>query len=320
MLSDKLKAILKLLRIRQYYKNVLIFGAIFFSKNLLDFSLYPNIIIGFIVLCCASSLNYIINDIKDIEKDRIHPEKQKKKPLASGELSVSFAIILILILTGIIVVSLIFFIQNIFFIFTILLLIITGQMYNLILKNYPFVDLITLSFGYLWRTLAGCVIIGFLISPWLFLAIFEVAMFLVIAKRRGDLTYLGKDKAFEHKKVYNQYSQELLVQLHNMIATALFITYSLYLINKFDLDLFDLDLFGTSTLILHEYMVILSIPFALYIIMRFMYLTSTKPEIARHAEKIFFDKGIFIAGVITFCILTYSFYFDDIIAILFPGT
>jgi len=312
MVSNKLKAILNLLRVRQYYKNVLIFLALFFSELLLDFSLYPNIILGFILLCCASSINYIINDMKDIEKDRTHAEKEKKKPLASGELSVSFAIILLLILSGIIIISVLFFIQDLLFILTLLLLIVTGQLYNLLLKNYPFVDLIALSFGYIWRTLAGCVLIGYLISPWLFLAIFEVAMFLVIAKRRGDLFYLGKDKASDHKEVYNQYSPELLVQLHNMMATALFITYSLYLINKFDLNLFP------STVNLYEYIVILSIPFALYIIMRFMYLTSAKPEIARHAEKIFLDKGILIAGAITFCILLYAFYFDKIIELLFP--
>ena len=312
MVSNKLKAILNLLRVRQYYKNVLIFLALFFSELLLDFSLYPNIILGFILLCCASSINYIINDMKDIEKDRTHAEKEKKKPLASGELSVSFAIILLLILSGIIIISVLFFIQDLLFILTLLLLIVTGQLYNLLLKNYPFVDLIALSFGYIWRTLAGCVLIGYLISPWLFLAIFEVAMFLVIAKRRGDLFYLGKDKASDHKEVYNQYSPELLVQLHNMMATALFITYSLYLINKFDLNLFP------STVNLYEYIVILSIPFALYIIMRFMYLTSAKPEIARHAEKIFLDKGILIAGAITFCILLYAFYFDNIIAFLYP--
>ena len=313
MVSDKLKAILNLLRIRQYYKNVLILIAIIFSRKLLDFSLYPNIILGFILLCCVSSINYIINDIKDIEKDRAHSEKEKKKPLASGELSVSFAIILVVILSGMIIISVIFFIQDLLFIITLVLLVITGQLYNLVLKDYPFVDLIALSFGYIWRTLAGCVLIGFLISPWLFLAIFEVAMFLVIAKRRGDLFYLGKDNASKHKQVYNQYSQELLVQLHNMMATALFITYSLYLINKFNLNLF-----GTGTVNLYEYFVILSIPFALYIIMRFIYLTSVKPEIARHAEKIFLDKGILIAGAITGSILLFALYFDDIFMLLFP--
>ena len=118
MVNDKLKAILNLLRIRQYYKNILIFVAIFFSEKLLDFTLYPNIILGFILLCCASSINYIINDIKDVEKDRTHPEKEKKKPLASGELPVSLAIILILILTGIIIISFLFFIQDILFIIT----------------------------------------------------------------------------------------------------------------------------------------------------------------------------------------------------------
>ncbi len=318
MVIDKIKPLLKLLRIRQYYKNALIFVAIFFSEKIFEFALYPNIFLGFILLCCASSINYIINDIKDIEKDRIHQEKQKKKPLASGELSVSFAIVLLLTLIGVIVISLLFLIQNDYKLFTtliIILLIITGQLYNLVLKNYPFMDMITLSFGYIWRTLAGCVFIGYLISPWLFLAIFEVAMFLVIAKRRGDLIYLGKEKASEHKKVYNQYSEELLVQLHGMIATALFITFSLYLINKFNLNLYGEP--GNITPV-HHYIVILSIPFALFIIMRFMYLTSVKPEVARHAEKIFFDKGILIAGAITGAILAYSFYFDTLITLLFP--
>ena len=313
MLSVKLKNLLYLLRVRQYYKNVLIFLALFFSENLLNFSFYPNIILGFFLLCFTSSINYIINDIKDIEKDRMHLEKKRKKPLASGEISISFAIILLLILSVIIIILALFLIQDMFFFIILILLVITGQLYNIQLKNYPFIDLITLSFGYIWRTLAGCVLIGFLISPWLFLAIFELAMFLVIAKRRGDLSYLGKDKAHEHKEVYSQYSEELLLQLHNMIATALFITYSLYLINKFNLNLFD-----TGTVMLYEYIVILSIPFALYILMRFMHLTSAQPEIARHTEKVFLDKGILIAGAITGGILLYAFYFDNIIALFFP--
>ena len=66
----KIKNILNLLRFRQFYKNTLIFWGAFFSRSLLDFSLYPTLILGFILLCCASSINYIVNDIRDIEKDR----------------------------------------------------------------------------------------------------------------------------------------------------------------------------------------------------------------------------------------------------------
>jgi len=88
-MPSKFKSILNLLRVRQYYKNLMIFVGIFFSERLFETNLYFNLIIGFLLLCFTSSFNYIINDIKDIESDKNHPEKIKKKPLASGDISIS---------------------------------------------------------------------------------------------------------------------------------------------------------------------------------------------------------------------------------------
>jgi len=186
----------------------------------------------------------------------------------------------------------------------------TGQLYNHLFKNYAFIDILILSTGYLWRTLAGCTIIEEYVSAWLFLAIFEVAMFLSIAKRRGDLRFLGKNKALEHKKVYDQYSLKLLDQFHVLIAGSLFMTYSLYLLINFNLINFNLT--ETRNPNFHEYLAIFTIPLSLYIIMRFMYLTSAKPEIARSTEKAFLDKGIIITGIILITILFFSFYFDTL--------
>ncbi len=309
-MTSKIRSIVDLLRVRQYYKNVLIFVGVFFSKKIFEITLYFPLILGFVLLCCASSFNYIINDILDVERDKKHPEKMKKKPLASGDLSVSFAVLLLLIITAFIIFSLVFLIPNISFIFMIILIILTGQLYNHFFKNYAFIDISILSTGYLWRALSGVVIINEYISAWLFLAIFEIAMFLSIAKRKGDLMLLGTEKAVEHKKVYDQYSLKLLDQFHIMIASSLFITYSLYLILKFNL--FD------PTINLQEYIVIFTIPISLYLIMRYMYLTSTKPEIARRTEKAFFDKGIILAGFFLFLILFFSFYYDVIVG-LFSG-
>ncbi|MBA7526317.1 hypothetical protein ES705_18478 [subsurface metagenome] len=306
-MTSKIRSIVNLLRVRQYYKNVLIFVGVFFSKRIFEVELYFPLILGFILLCCASSFNYIINDILDVERDKKHPEKMKKKPLASGDLPVYFAVLLLLIISAFTIFSLVFLIQNISFIFMIILIILTGQLYNHFFKNYAFIDISILSTGYLWRALSGVVIINEYISAWLFLAIFEIAMFLSIAKRRGDLMLLGKDKAVEHKKVYNQYSQKILEQFHVMIAGSLFMTYSLYLIFKFNL--------FEPTINLQEYIVIFTIPISLYLIMRFMYLTSAKPEIARKTEKAFLDKGILISGGILFLILFSSFYYDIIIGI-----
>ena len=306
-MTSKIRSIVNLLRVRQYYKNVLIFVGVFFSKRIFEVELYFPLILGFILLCCASSFNYIINDIIDVERDKKHPEKLKKKPLASGALPVYFAVLLLLILSAFMIFSFVFLIPNISFIFMIILIILTGQFYNHFFKNYAFIDISILSTGYLWRALSGVVLINEYISAWLFLAIFEIAMFLSIAKRKGDLMLLGKDKAVEHKKVYDQYSLKLLDQFHIMIASSLFMTYSLYLILKFNL--------FEPTINLQEYIVIFTIPISLYLIMRYMYLTSAKPEIARRTEKAFFDKGIILAGIFLFLILFSSFYYDVLVGI-----
>jgi 4-hydroxybenzoate polyprenyltransferase len=308
-MPSKIKSIFHLLRVRQYYKNVLVLVGIFFSQRLFETSLYFNLIIGFIILCCTSSINYIINDIRDIKKDKLHPEKIRKKPLASGDIPVFFALILLIVLSGIIGFLLyLFLIAKLGFILMIIFIFITGQLYNHLLKKYAFIDIIILSTGYLWRALAGCAIIEEFVSAWLFLAIFEVALFLSIAKRRGDLMILGKDKAVEHKKVYDQYSLTILTNFHMIIAGTLFITYSLYLIQKFNLDI-------PGSAILSGYLAILTIPISLYIIMRYMYLTSSKPEIARSTEKAFLDKGIIIAGFMLLVILFSAFYYGEIAAI-----
>jgi len=309
-MPSKIKNILNLLRVRQYYKNGLIFVGAFFSGKLIESSIWYLLIIGFIILCCASSFNYIINDIRDIEKDKKHTEKLEKRPLASGDLSVFFALIILVILLGIggglIIV---FILPNWNFVIMIILILITGQLYNHIFKKIAFIDILSLSLIYLWRALAGCFLIEVFISPWLFLAIFEIALFLVIAKRKGDLMFIGEEEASKHKKSYDMYSQKLLDQFHVIIAGALFITYSLYLIIHFNL-------FSAESVNIHEYITILTIPLSLYIIMRYMYLTSAKPEIARSTEKALLDPGIIIAGIILLGILTYSYYIRAFLRLL----
>jgi 4-hydroxybenzoate polyprenyltransferase len=214
---------------------------------------------------------------------------------------------LLLVLIIIIIFSLLFIIPKWDFALMIVLIVITGMAYNHFLKNYAFIDILILSTGYLWRALAGCIIIREFISAWLFLVIFEIAMFLSIAKRKGDLQFLGKDKAIEHKKVYDQYTIKLLDQFHVMIAGSLFMTYSLYLILKFNL-------FEQESINLWEYIAIITIPILFYIIMRYTYLTSAKPEIARRPERAFLDKSILIAGLIFLGTLFITFYFEQIIS------
>ncbi len=309
LMTRKLISILRLLRVKQYYKNSLIFVAAFFGEMILNISLWPILILGFILACCASSINYIVNDIIDIEKDKSHPEKSKKRPLASGDLSKGFAFFLLTILIFFIVLCLIFIIPNLLFGLMLLLIIVIGQLYNFIFKKYAFVDIISLSIIYIIRAIAGCFLIEVFISPWLFLAIFLIALFLVICKRDADLILMGEKNASKHKNVYDQYSKKLLEEFHILVASSLFMTYSLYII------LGPFNLLDVENIKLHQYSSVLTIPVALYLILKYMYLLKANPKIARNPVKAFFDKGIIISGIIILILMFIAFYWDSVLEI-----
>jgi len=308
-MAGKLISILRLLRVKQYYKNLLIFIAAFFGEMLLNTSLWFILVLGFILACCTSSINYIVNDLLDIKKDKLHPEKSKERPLASGGLSKGFAFFLLFILIFSVILCLIFIIPNLFFGLTLLSILIVGQLYNFILKKYAFVDIISLSILYIIRAIAGCFLIEVFISPWLFLAIFLVALFLVICKRNADLILMGEEDASKHKNVYDQYSIKLLEQFHILVASSLFMTYSLYII------LGPFNLLSVENIKLHQYFSVFTIPVALYLILKYMYLLRANPKIARNPSRAFIDKGIIISGIIILILMFIAFYWDSVLEI-----
>ena len=191
---SKLVAITRLLRVKQWYKNVILFIGVFFGGKLFAINLYPQLILAFILVCLCSSLNYIQNDIGDIEKDKLHPEKAKSRPLASGDLSKTTAFILFVVI-AVIELGFIFFFYNVYPVFCLLLVAMyaNGLLYNLYLKNIAFVDIISLATLYIWRSLAGCAIIFITISPWLIIMMFLIALTLAVCKRIADLKLLGKN-------------------------------------------------------------------------------------------------------------------------------
>ncbi len=287
-MASKVKSILQLLRVRQYYKNIIMFLGVFFGGKLFSFDLYSDLLIGFILLCFISSINYIINDILDIEKDKQHPEKRLKRPLASGAMRKYEAYILLAILFAIEI----YFILRYANMFSLILVVIfiNGFLYNMALKNSAFADVITLALMYVWRAIAGCLIIGIMVSPWLFLTVYFTALFLALSKRKADLILLGsKEDAANHKRVYQHYDLENINQFLTMISTALLIVYCMYCI---------IGPTEPNSIIQPSSggYLIYSIPFAIYLIMRFSYLTNHKPEVARNAEKMITDKGMIIGG------------------------
>lgn len=297
-----IKSVINLLRIRQWYKGgVVVMGMVFGGKILDiftgDFFTYIGVFLGFLVLGLISSINYIINDIMDIEKDKLHPEKSKR-PLASGELSILSAILIIVCLIALIVSILWYLISKIigqdwmfWFGAALISLFLNGLFYNLFLKNIVFIDIISLSLNYIFRTMAGCFIARVEFSPWLYIIVFEVALFLAINKRISDLEYLGSD-AVDHKPIYSEYDSEILKNLTQMMATSLFITYTIYCI-------VDPVITESATIVTHNRgFILFSIPVALYLILRYLYLSKKFPEIARNPDKVIKDIPIVLAAII----------------------
>jgi len=183
----------QLLRVHHWIKNLLIFIPLFFSAGFLDISLVISTFFGFICFSIVSSIVYILNDIRDIEKDRLHSTKCRR-PLAAGKIPVRNAIIVMVVLSIILIVMLTVLrvpenrLFNLKSIGLLLLYILSNIGYSWGFKNIPIVDVTILASGYLIRILFGAIIVGVDISIWLYLVITVGAFYLGLGKRRNEIT------------------------------------------------------------------------------------------------------------------------------------
>lgn len=227
-MTKKLYNILRLLRPRQWIKNLAIFAAITFSGELFNVPIFTRVVAGFTVLCFISSGIYIINDIFDIEKDKLHPFK-KFRPLAHGDVSVKFALFLsiALILTGI---TWSYFLSTAFFLTTMVYLILQFS-YSAFLKHITVIDILALAGGYILRVYAGEFVSSYHISVWLLLTTISLSLFLAIGKRRSELTLVSQYSTAQInsiRKTLSHYSERLLDVYAAMFATSTFISYALF--------------------------------------------------------------------------------------------
>lgn len=223
----KIKYYIIELRAYDWYKNLLVFAGLFFSKNLFSFHYYPKLFLSFLILSLISSSGYIINDIKDAPFDALHPKK-KNRPIASGKISKISALLFSLIL---LIISFFAscFIGVQFFILA-LSLFINSLIYSFFLKGIVWLDITSISLNYIIRSLAGCEVIGVYISPWLIMGVFYVAMLFALAKRREELVTLSDPSL--HRKSLKSYNLSIVDQGISIFSTLIIISYSLYTINS----------------------------------------------------------------------------------------
>jgi len=273
-----LKYILLSMRPEQWIKNFFVFTALLFSKNLLNPSKDIEAIIGFVIFCMVTGCAYMINDLVDLEKDKLHPVKSRR-PLASGKLKKEPAVKIIVLVC---LASLSFaFYMNILFGFIVLAYFLLNIGYSIYLKNIVIIDVVSIAAGFVLRVLGGAVIISVVASQWLILCTILLSLFLGFSKRRHELILL-EDSATSHRRVLEHYSPYFLDQMIAVVTASTLICYALYTMSRDTVEKL-----GTSKLIY-------TIPFVLYGIFRYLYLVHQKEEGGSPTEIMFTDKPMII--------------------------
>jgi len=226
----RVKNYLKLIRVKHYLKNVLIFLPLIFSGHFFDYKYFINTLLGFLSFSFVASIVYIINDYNDIEKDKKHPLK-KFRPLASGDVSKTEALILLLVLGLLVCFIDLYFIypycnNTIFILFQFLYLLLNIG-YSLGLKDIPILDVVILVSGFIIRLLFGGVIDNIFISKWLYLTIMSGSFYMGLGKRRNELLK-NSSKA---RKVLEKYNKSFLDKFMNIFMGLIVVYYSFWCID-----------------------------------------------------------------------------------------
>ena len=218
-----MKHYLKLMRVHHYIKNFLIFAALACSGQLFHLEKLTAGIAAFIAFCMVSSVVYIINDIRDVEKDRKHPTKCKR-PIAAGTVSVKSAwgLAIILMLIAIACNCLTFHVTSTLLLTLYLFL---NLAYSFGLKNVPIVDVTILVAGFLIRILYGAFVTEITISNWLYLTVIALAFYFALGKRRNELKQIGDG---ETRQVLNAYPVNFLDKNMGMCLTLANVFYALW--------------------------------------------------------------------------------------------
>jgi len=217
-------AALVALRPRQWTKNLLLFAGIIFAAKLGDVSRWGEALAVFAAYCAASSASYLVNDVRDAPHDRAHPIK-RSRPIARGELSPRAAVSLAaaLVVAAFLLVG-ILGLASILFLAAFLGL---QAAYTLVLKHVVLLDVMTIAGLFVIRAAAGAAAVEVRISPWLLLCTALLALFLALAKRRGELVLVGAE-ATPGRPVLEGYSLALVDQLITVVAASTVISYCLY--------------------------------------------------------------------------------------------
>ena len=282
-----LRQIVKSMRVYQWTKNLVLFAGLVFTMKFLDPPYVRDVVLGFLLFSLAVSGMYILNDLFDVERDRLHPTK-RARPIAAGQLPIGAAagaafLLLAIGLGGSLWLGLRFGLTAAAYValtFT----------YSIFLKQVVLLDVVTIAVGFVLRAAAGVELIrdraipageDIVLSPWLLVCAFFLALFLAIGKRRHELATLEGD-ASRHRAALGSYTARLLDQLVAVVTSATVLAYSVYTIAPETLAKF------------HGRPLYLTIPFVLYGIFRYLYLMYAEDKGGNPSEHLLRDRATLV--------------------------
>jgi len=288
-----IKNYFRLLRVPQWIKNGFVFVPIIFAKQIFNLDYLYLVLLAFISFCLVSSAVYIINDIFDIELDKLHPVK-KSRPIPSGKISkragIITAVILFLIVAGISS-SL-----NIEFILALLIYVLLNITYSIWLKHFVIIDIMSIAAGFMIRVLAGAFVISVYISSWLILTTLFISLFLAIMKRRSELNLKISADSSITRKVLSEYTIEFTEQMASISAAGVIICYALYSVSE-----------RTIFNIQSENLVFTTI-FVVFGIFRFMYLVYKRSKGENATEIMLTDWPMIINLIMYIMVVLFIVY------------
>ncbi|MFN8470070.1 MAG: decaprenyl-phosphate phosphoribosyltransferase [Caldilineaceae bacterium] len=271
------RGLFKTMRPRQWLKSVVVFAALVFDGKLFVPEFFLKTTLIYICFCLLSSAVYILNDLVDMEKDRQHPRK-RNRPLASGRLDPRFAVVGGVVL-GAVSIGLAFAVAPLAGV-VLLAYLAQNIAYSFWLKNIVIIDVMVLSLGFLLRVVAGVVVVQVEnFSPWLYICVTLLALFLGFGKRRQEIVLL-EGGAGSHRASLDEYNLPLLDQIITIITTSTLIAYTFYS-------------FDAATALAHNRMLI-TVPFVFYFIARYLYLVHVKGLGGAPDELLLEDKPLLI--------------------------
>lgn len=300
----RLPAVLRALRPHQWVKNIFVLAAVVFARadrtatHPGDWHDVRQSLYAFLAFCLGASTIYLVNDVMDVESDRAHPEK-KKRPIASGEISVATALGLSgLCAAGALLLGWLAGGKHYGVLVVVALYMAMNFAYSTKLKHIVLIDAFCIATGFLLRVKGGALAAETYVSHWLMLCTLFIALFLALCKRRAEIDLLGESRG-EHRANLREYTVGFLDQMVTVLAATTILCYTMYTVSE-----------ETAGKFGKDNRLIYSVPFVVFGLARYMLLVETRRGGGNPTRVLLGGDTLFVLNALAWAVVVaFSIYF-----------